>query len=479
VNLRKNSIWTLLEYSAYPLLMVIATPIFLSKLGAEQYGLWMLFNTIVQFAMVLNLGIGDATIRLVAESIGEKDAKKMRIVIQQNLRVGWIMFLALIGIAAAIYLLISLISMREIPGINAQVPLLILVPACISVGIKFVEIVCLSIWKGLQRFDISSKFNLAGRSAVVLMNILLVSLGYDLFLVLVATASMQAVVLLIQLYVVRHNIQGVSVYPFGSSKLRISYIKYNFWYWMQSAIGALGFSLDKAFVVALTDLKTFGFYAIASMIGTQIHNLLVSVGAFVFPDSARKKSEVNSLLESFRVHATMVEGLGLGACLFLLTIGPFVLTLWLGDAYADAALFIRLYLIYEAVLLLTIVPYQMINGSDSFRLNTAYEIIFRILQFAAMFVVYKVLGSAYLPLGLLIGAFIILPIQYGWLRKRILKVQFKEFLPELFFVAGIFCLVWFNSLAFDFILSLIIFSAYIFFRFLPFARHFNFRFRNA
>jgi len=44
-------------------LYFVATPIFVHKLGVDQYGIWMLVNACFGFSGVLAFGLSDATIK--------------------------------------------------------------------------------------------------------------------------------------------------------------------------------------------------------------------------------------------------------------------------------------------------------------------------------------------------------------------------------------------------------------------------------
>ena len=54
----KNSYFSMLDVMLMPVLMLAATPIFLSELGATQYGVWMLVNSIVASIGIADIGAG-------------------------------------------------------------------------------------------------------------------------------------------------------------------------------------------------------------------------------------------------------------------------------------------------------------------------------------------------------------------------------------------------------------------------------------
>ena len=53
--------------------MMAAYPIYLRFLGYEKYGVWLVLATVLSFAQLGNLGIGQAVMKMVAEEHGHGD----------------------------------------------------------------------------------------------------------------------------------------------------------------------------------------------------------------------------------------------------------------------------------------------------------------------------------------------------------------------------------------------------------------------
>ena len=83
-QLIKNTFWSLLDVGLYPLLMLVATPLFISNMGLEQYGIWMMATTVNQFMNVLNFGLGDSTIHAIATSRAESNRVNYRNALQKT-----------------------------------------------------------------------------------------------------------------------------------------------------------------------------------------------------------------------------------------------------------------------------------------------------------------------------------------------------------------------------------------------------------
>ena len=161
----KNSAWTFLELTLFPILMIIATPVFIKNLGIEQYGLWMLVTTITLGINVLNVGVGDTNIRLISKYRAEGNLNLIRKVYQHNFSLS--LFLCLIALlVGALFYFTNFISLfyktSDYHFANS-----ILFLACFSTGIKFVEISILSVFKAFERFDLNSKLVIVYKNSCV------------------------------------------------------------------------------------------------------------------------------------------------------------------------------------------------------------------------------------------------------------------------------------------------------------------------
>src|SRR5690348_14654286 len=72
-RIRDNVLYSVLDYASQPVLMLAATPYLLRELGAQQYGLWMLVNSIAATAGGLGGGFGDGATKYVAMYRGRGD----------------------------------------------------------------------------------------------------------------------------------------------------------------------------------------------------------------------------------------------------------------------------------------------------------------------------------------------------------------------------------------------------------------------
>lgn len=438
-QLKKNTFWSILDLGIYPAMMVIATPVFIHYLGFEQYGIWMMVSTINQFIYVLNFGLGNTTIKIISGNRALGNESLIRTVVNKN----WSQAILICMLSS---ILGGIVSFSGILEYWFHIPLTLVsstrVVACfafISSGIKFCELVLLSIFKGYERFDIAAQLSLLSRNSVVIINVVLVVLGYSLSIIFFSTVVINLLHIVLQVVILKKHFSILRFIPRFQIHLRFSN-KEQFWYWLQSVIGLLGFLSDKIAVGYLSDLKTLGVYSLASLIGNQIYNALTAIGTFLFPKVAYEQSLNNATLHIYYNFRLYIAILGWAIIFILLLSGDLIFKLWLGpDKFASSILYINMYLVYIAVMLLNIIPYQFINGSDQLFYNSIFEGVLRTTHVIAMMICFYFFGVKGLLWGLIGSTFLILAIQYYYFHKKFFEIHsvlsgLTVVLPSLSFI---------------------------------------------
>jgi O-antigen/teichoic acid export membrane protein len=240
---------------------------------------------------------------------------------------------------------------------------------------------------------------------------------------MILTVALNALNVLTQLLVLNRFDRKIMSWPmFGFFKERTTYSGYNFWYWLQSSIALIGFLTDKLAVAWFTDVKTLGYYYIGSMIGANIHNIFLSFGGFIFPRVSYRLAASGDLKPLYFVSRALIALPGWLLTLGLLLFGDPLFRLWLGnETYLNSIYFIKLYLIFEAGMMLIIVPFYFINGTQKIRLNSLFEVVIRLSHFTSMLLGYYFVGVNGIVYGLIVSTLLNIPFQYFYFHKEILN----------------------------------------------------------
>lgn len=97
-----NSLWNFATFAASALLGFFSVRLFIQHLGLSQYGLLALLNTLIAPLGLLNFGLGQATVKFVAENLGRGDAAAAARHLQNTL-----LFNLVVGVVGATIMVLS------------------------------------------------------------------------------------------------------------------------------------------------------------------------------------------------------------------------------------------------------------------------------------------------------------------------------------------------------------------------------------
>lgn len=406
----------------YPLLLIIATPIYLQRLGAEQYGVWVLINSIIASIGVLNAGLGDTTIKFISKYRATENLSGVRRVFTATYTLTCI----IVGVAlCSLFLTSNWIVSSSLFNISIELQYsanVALRLAAVTFGLKLLEQIFFAYFKAYERFDIYSKISIAARTLALILSIVLVLNGYSLVAIILCNAVAASLSVIIEVILISNRL-GFNVFVPALNKADIKEVfAFSFWAWLQTAIGLIAAQLDRYIVAAAVSVEVLAYYSIGFLVATQIHNVFAAGSSFIFPLISKKIERDLEIKHIYFKMQLFVITAGIAVIVFLFLVQDLLFTLWLGvDNYSNAKEFITLFLCYEACLLSSIIPYYYLIGSGHIRLNTVIMGIGTALTSLAMVLLFYYIGENGLIWGKIISTIFVAPLLYNLLHRRVLN----------------------------------------------------------
>jgi len=316
----------------------LLTPIILHAVGTESYGLWVLLGAIVAYGSLLDLGIGGALTKYVAEHRARGESAEARGTIATAARL-----YVLLGASAA---LLGTVLSRFVPsaiGIPPDlVPLAQVTMAIMAIGLG-VAIPCatgVAVLQGLQRWDIAAAIAIAGSLLVAAGTVAALSLGWGIPGIAALAVPVPIATLLLAVGAIRRVAPDVAAGPRrrepGAARRIIGFS------WPLLVIdvaGRLQSRTDEIVVAVALSLDAVTPYALGRKLST-IPQLVAQQFALQLLPLA---SEFEALDEHDRLRALYLGGvrvslaiaLPLTGCLLLLA-GP-ILDVWVGPGFESGA----------------------------------------------------------------------------------------------------------------------------------------------
>lgn len=356
----------MLEYGWYPLLLFATTPWFLQRLGAAQYGLWMMLATTVGFGGILSGGTGAATIWGVSNNIGRAGYRDAGGVIRASLAIALIggSLLSVIIFSIFWFAGATLFARMGSYDLVRQTGL----AAALLVWIEQLDNVFSSALKGAEQFSLAARAELVAKTAQIVAGALVLR-WFPALWALYATLLIVALLrLFAKMTLVNRNFALSHLRPSWSGSLGI--LQFAKWGWLQGVGGVLFGVADRFFVGSLLGAASLAHYSIASQLATQIHAISAAGVSVIFPRVTRKLSsndetDVRKLVKSAMAATLLLSG---AIALILVYFGHAILIIWVGVESGTAAAYILPWLIAAYfILALNVVPYYLLLGMGRIR----------------------------------------------------------------------------------------------------------------
>ncbi len=348
-----------------PLLVAVAAmPYVIRHLGPDRFGLLSLAWIVVGYFALLNLGIGPATTKFVAELLGKGEIEKLPELVWTALA-----SLSCLGLAAGILLAAASPALVDrllrIPSaLHGQAHEIFLILA-ISLPISFANSSLGGVLVASQRFGLLNAISIPSGILTYLVPAAALALGFGLpaivlFLVLARIAALGVSFLLcLWLY------PGLGARPRFNRRLVRPLLGFGGWVTVSGTIGPVLVYFDRFLIGALLSVAAVGFYTPPYMISTQLGILPSGLTATLFPafstSAGRGDAEWirKALVRSLKFLLVL---LGPAALLLVFFARP-LLTLWLGTEFAaEGALVLQIMAVGRLINSLARIPYSLLQG---------------------------------------------------------------------------------------------------------------------
>jgi O-antigen/teichoic acid export membrane protein len=357
--------------------LVVLTPIYLSFLGVEAYGLVGVFTALQTVAIVFDLGLGLTLNRELAklQLSGAVAGQRARDTVRTFETVYW-----LLGIAIALVIVASAsfgaTSWLRPSGISPNQTSAAIVLMGIAIAAQWPSALYSGGLLGL-RHQVSASFILAamatirGVGAVFVLRFL--SPTVETFF------AWQVAVSLLQTVVLRTSLRRVlPVADAPRDKFQTQILRDHFHFAADmtaiTLLATLLTQLDKILLSSLVALEAFGYYALAGAAANGLYVFIYPVFNAVFPRLVTHiSSGARELSRTYHAACGLMSVLVLPAAITLVVFAPEVMSAWLGigDSASGTARLVPLIAAGTALNGLMNVPYALMLASGATRLPLA------------------------------------------------------------------------------------------------------------
>lgn len=427
-----NSSYAIIEF-AWPIVVaLVVTPMVVNGLGPSAFGVLSLVAVTLGLFGLLDLGIGGAAMRAVAQHVerGDRDgaARVLGTVVTAYVGIG------LAGAAMIVLATPFLIGhLLSIPGELQPAATIAFYVSALGFPVTLIVGAFASVPKAVQRFDLSTRVGVAFSTIGPLATVALVISGHGLPEIAAAVLLVN-VVMAIVYYRVACRLLGVRRLRMGVDMTILRALaRFGGWFITASIGITILYQLDKFLLGSLLSVAAVTYYVVPGSLANRIQGVIGAATQIVFPASTAlfMRGEHEALVRLYRdgTRLTFVLAAGLGVPMAVFA-EPF-LRYWLGTDFAMRSSVVMVLLVGTYFLLgLTGVAWGLGFGSGRAKVNGLFAVGMGLLDVGLLLVLvgpYQITGAA---LAFFVSAAIGVPALISYIERSVIGLSGREFLTQ-------------------------------------------------
>jgi O-antigen/teichoic acid export membrane protein len=425
----KNSIYSVLEFGWPILLAILVTPFIVKKLGVDAYGVWALVSVVLGFFALLDLGIGTAAIKYIAQGYGEKDFEGINKIINSTLFVFFI-----IGSAGAVIIFVLTIPLvtkiLNIPKNLVNVAEFAFYLASLGFLFNMINGVFACVPKAVQKYHISTTISLIIGTLSSVLTVLLLYLGFGLKGIIVLSLAISFLSLFIYIKVDKKILPKLIIRPVFDKKTFFMLFKYGIVVLATTVSGLIVLQLDKFLIGVTLSMAMVTFYVVPGNIAFKISGLTAAMVGVVLPvSSALQGTNQTEKIKSLYFKGTKFILIIITAISVpLLVFSHRFLFYWMGSDFAKQSSVVMMLLVATYYILsLNAVPWNISYGLGKIKMNAVFFGIIAFLNIGLLLILIKPFGILGAAWAYLLSVIFIVPLNIVYIERKILYLSGLEF----------------------------------------------------
>jgi len=317
---------------------LITVPVFINRLGATSYGVYVLIQSLLGVTGLFNLGFGEAAIKFVAEADGRGDTPKMMRYFRNTLAVS----LVVTAVVFALLLLFAGIlsgSLLRAQGQEKEVAVIALTWFGVAWMGRNINGALSTLLAAKQRYD---RVVMIREGAIVLDRVLsltVLTFGGGLVAVFQSQIVSQLISGVLFVASTRQIVPGASLIPRFDAECLAQSFRFGVWQALASVFYEMSNSVDRWMIGALVSTRAVGYYGAIQVVTNGLWGILSGLASVLIPTFSylQGRGEEGRSTSAFMTATWLLGLVGTLLTVPLVWYGRPFLRLWIGAAAAQDA----------------------------------------------------------------------------------------------------------------------------------------------
>lgn len=317
---------------------LVVTPIVVHHLGKDAFGVYSLVAQMSGYLLLLNLGFGTSTVKLIAEDAGKRPKQVI-----ETFNVSFFALSVLAVFAAVLGLIVGLLlpTLFKIPAPLQHDSVIAFELLAIAFAASIPATAIVGVVMGYQRYDLEGIIDMVGITSVGIAIATVAVLTRSLLAVAIVTASQTVLLNVLQWYVARRLVPGLHISPRGLDRSRLRRTTaLSGWYLLQNVSATLTTETDLLVVGALFGVKDVALFAIGLQLALLGDRAITPFARVFFPHVSAlsvEESPADALRAVLWDGTRTVLAIATPVCLTLILLAGPAIKAWVGGSFSTAA----------------------------------------------------------------------------------------------------------------------------------------------
>lgn len=408
------------------LLLVVTLPYVVNTLGPERYAVLAIVRILLGYFSVLDLGLGRATTKFVAEALARREPQRIGAIVGTS-----VLLVGLLGLGGAILFGFLTPSLADrfftIPADARSEMRLVLYASAAGVFVALARSAFVGVLEAYQRFDLLNLIYIPSAALSALVPVIVLLMGGGLLAVVVAMVATEVAVLCVYPLVCLRAAPELRRLSVDMPMMRPMFV-FGGWLTVQNIVSWLLQYLEPTLIAVLLPLAEVTFYSVPNSAATVLAMLPASIMPVLFPAftalGVLDKVRGGELCWRWLRYLTLLLCLPM---LLLIVFGEELLVLWLGPNFTRSGLVLQILapgVVFAAVSWL-LSTFLMSSGAiKSVTVVAVGAALFEVVCAFLMIRLYGIAGAA-LAFGLA-RAVIVAAFYAECVRRDLIRVKLSE-----------------------------------------------------
>jgi O-antigen/teichoic acid export membrane protein len=427
----RNVAYNFLSQVWFLILPLATSPYIIRHLGVDAFGVLSLAGAIIGYLAVLDLGMGTATIKYIADAYVARDFQAVSKVIGTSIVIySGLGLLGTLTILATANLIVT--RLLHVPANLVSITLIVFYVSSLGFLVNMPLTVFNAIPSALQRFDIVVKLNLVLGTVAVLGQVVLLALGYSLKALVVFNVATSAVGIGVIVVIARRLLPTVRFRPAFDAPTAKQILSFSALKVFSVISGQIVFQLDKVLISAFLPLASVSYYVVPLSLAQRILSVIPNITTAVFPAVSEFKADKARLNDLYVRVAKGVLMAVLPITIVLVMFAEKILAFWMGAEFAlHGTATLQFLAIAFFLASFAAVPGVFVEGLGRPGIPAFYAAISAVLNLGFALVLIPRWGIVGPALALILNSLITIPLFLRKVNRDVLGVRHTTFLRHI------------------------------------------------